>query len=64
MSLNHFVSASCGGEKCTVCGKDATHKVAEEIQHDDPTYIRHEYTAYVCCGCFRLIFGPAVVCED
>ncbi len=63
MSPNHFVSASCGGEKCSMCGKDATHKVGEEIMHDDPNPNRHNYTAYVCCGCFRKILGPAVPCE-
>jgi len=60
--INHFVSASCGGEKCTMCGKDATHKVGEEIMHDDPNPGRHGYTAYVCCGCFTKIFGTRVSC--
>ena len=62
---NHYVSGSCYGEKCRMCGDEATHKVAEVIQgDDDPFKMRHEYTAYVCCGCFASIFGPAVNCED
>ena len=64
MQPKHFVSASCEGEKCTMCGKDATHKVGEEIAHDDPYAYRHNYTAYVCCKCFQSIFGQAVVCEE
>lgn len=65
MQVKHFVSASCAGEKCTMCGKDATHKVGEEIPWDDLLgSMRHNFTAYVCCDCFRLIMGPAVVCED
>ena len=34
--MNHFVSASCGGEFCSICRKPATHKVGEEIMHDEP----------------------------
>lgn len=64
----HFVSASCAGEYCTLCRwrtkpsdprTPATHKVGEEILHDDPHQNRHNLTAYVCCACFRMIFGPA-----
>ena len=64
MMPKHFVSASCLGEYCNCCGEPATHKVAEVILHDDPVQIRHEYTAYICCGCFQMIMGPAVVCEE
>ena len=61
---NHFVSTSCEGELCRMCGKDATHKVGEEIAWDDTEgSMRHNYTAYVCCGCFKSIFGPAVICD-
>ena len=58
----HFVSASCRGEKCSICKSPATHKVGEEIMSDDPNPIRHNLTAYVCCEHFRLIMGPAVPC--
>lgn len=60
----HHVSASCGGERCSVCGAPATHKVGEEIQWDAPEQdqFRHNYTAYVCCEHFRMIFGSAVPC--
>jgi len=64
MQPNHHVSASCAGELCNMCRAPATHKVAVDIQWDDPTPIRHEFTAYVCCGCFQSIFGLAVVCEE
>lgn len=60
----HFVSKSCGGEKCRICGEDATHKVGEVMLWDDPTRgQRHEFTAYVCCDCFLMIMGPAVPCK-
>ncbi len=70
--MTHFVSSSCEGEKCSMCGAPAAHKVGEEIAGDDPTawqtvlghdlQIRHNYTAYVCCTHFRAIFGAAVPC--
>lgn len=54
-----FISASCAGEKCRMCGKDAEHKVEETIFWDDPYQNRHELTAYVCHECFKKIMGPA-----
>jgi len=45
----HDIHPCCEGEICR-CGEKATHKIAEVIQ--DPEDIRHEFTAYVCCGCF------------
>ena len=56
--MKHFVSASCAGEHCSVCGVPATHKVGEEIPFDDPTPKRHNLTAYVCCKHFGDILGP------
>ena len=61
--MEHFVSESCKGECCTICNDPVTHKVGEEIPHDDPD-TRHNYTAYVCCDCFRTIFGGEVMCDD
>jgi hypothetical protein len=58
----HFVSGTCKGETCRVCGADATHKVSEVIPFDDPNRIRHELTAYVCCHCFAALMGPAAGC--
>ncbi len=72
----HFISASCGGEHCRICGEPATHKVGEEIPHDEPNPWpmatakfmsirgagRHNFTAYVCCRHFRELFGDAVFC--
>lgn len=55
--MSHPISKCCGGEKC-YCGLPATHKVGEEIQHDDPQPNRHNLTAYVCCAHFREIMGP------
>lgn len=51
----HFVSESCGGEKCGAivdlkpspvrrCGRDAKHKLGEEMMHDDPNPARHNLT--------------------
>lgn len=58
----HFVSKSCVGEFCGMCYRAegrilATHKVGEEILHDDPNQNRHNYTQYVCCEHFKMIFG-------
>lgn len=60
--MKHFVSDSCEGESCTLCGKTATHKIGEEIMSDDPNPQRHNFTAYVCCTHFRAIFGTATSC--
>ena len=57
VSSNHPISATCRGEKCRVCGRPATHKVGEEIPQDDPFPDRHNFTAYVCCEDFAVIFG-------
>lgn len=45
-----------------MCGGPASHKIGEEIPFDDPRQPRHNMTAYVCCGCFRTVLGPAVPC--
>lgn len=50
-----FVSASCGGERCSLCGSDAAAKIEETIFHDDPQPIRHPLTAYVCADHFKKI---------
>jgi hypothetical protein len=56
--MSHFVSKTCGGELCRVCELPATHKVGEEIPHDDPVpFARHNLTAYVCCAHFIEIMG-------
>jgi hypothetical protein len=60
--VSHFVSESCEGERCRVCRVPATHKLAEEIPHDDPWPVRHELTAYVCCRHFTEVLGPATGC--
>lgn len=51
-----FVSTSCKGEVCK-CNDEATHKIEETIQHDDPEPNRHPLTAYVCCDCFKQLMG-------
>ena len=51
----HFVSATCRGERCSMCQESATHKVGEEVPHDDPREFSHNMTAYVCCWHFGLI---------
>ena len=62
--MSHYVSPSCGGEKC-VCGAPATHKVGEEntggdwmIAGDAYSYPRHNLTSYICCEHFGFIMGP------
>ena len=52
-----FVSGSCKGEICSVCGKPATNKLEETIFWDDPNQMRHPLTAYVCREHFRMIVG-------
>lgn len=52
------IPASCRGERCSVCGDLARHKVQEEILHDDPQPIRHGLSAYLCTDHFNVImFG-------
>ncbi len=46
--MTQFISACCGGERCSLCGNPAARKVGEEIFHDDPNPYRHNLTAYVC----------------
>lgn len=58
----HFISRSSVGEVCRICRDPATHKLGEEIPHDDPWRDRHNATAYVCCPCFVMVLGPAVSC--
>ena len=50
-------SASCEGERCSICGAPAQAKVGEEILHDDPFHERHNLTAYICRGHFKQIMG-------
>ena len=52
-----FVSATCKGEICSVCGNPATNKLGEEIPFDEPNKNRHNLTAYVCREHFTMIVG-------
>jgi len=58
----HFVSKTTRGETCMICRKRATHRIGEEIAHDDPAQERHNWTSYVCCAHFRSLMGAAVSC--
>lgn len=55
---SRFISKTCIGEKCSVCGKPATNKLGEEIPYDDPYPNRHNLTAYVCAEHFDMIIRP------
>jgi hypothetical protein len=57
VAVLHFISGSVAGEACRICCDPAVHKIGEEIAWDDPRRRRHNLTPYVCCGCFRMIFG-------
>ncbi len=48
------------GERCTLCGALAAHKIGEELTPDplDPFSAIHPLTATVCADCFRRIFCP------
>lgn len=61
---NHFVSATCIGEHCRMCELPATHKVGEEVAHDDPHPMRHNLTAYLCCKHFTWVIGLAAPCQS
>lgn len=54
-----FVSKCCVGEKCGICGKPAEHKLEETVFSDDPMWMRHGLTAYICHEHFRQLMGPA-----
>jgi hypothetical protein len=53
-----FISKCCIGEKCSVCGNDATNKLEETIFYDDLNSMRHPLTAYVCKTHFQMIVQP------
>jgi hypothetical protein len=70
--VKHWVSKTCEGENCSLCGRPASHKVGEEIAHDalgieavlaqdagDYYQIagRHNLTAYICCRHFAALMG-------
>jgi hypothetical protein len=57
MTLTHFVSAACGGEIC-ICGKPATHKLGEEIPHDEPCMSCGETWRYLNAGGKREVTDP------
>lgn len=67
--MRHFVSKTCNGAICGMCYREgvparpATHKIGEEIPHDDPSQgLRHNYTQDVCCMHFKKVMGHAVHC--
>lgn len=45
----------CQGERCSMCGAQAWHKVGEEMFSSDPMPYRHNLTAYVCKEHFQQI---------
>lgn len=56
-SEQSFVSVTCGGETCVLCGAPAANKVGEEIPFDHPHRDRHNATAYVCAHHFDLLMS-------
>lgn len=61
--MTAFVSQSCEGEICTICGSDAEHKVSEYVQWDDPIPDRHGLTAYICHRHFVMLMGTLAMDE-
>jgi hypothetical protein len=51
-----YHSIHADGEKCVICKRDADRKIGEQILSNNPNKFTHELTAYVCNGCFDLIF--------
>ncbi len=56
--LKHFVSASCGGEVCP-CGKQATHKLGEEIPWDEPCMSCGQCINPDCAEIYHVFGQPA-----
>lgn len=72
--FNHQIDPSAQGASCGLCGQPATHKIGEDKLAIPPrregeqlsaymtrTNQRHNFTAYVCCGCFGRLFGPDAI---
>lgn len=60
--VTHIVPDYTIGEKCSSCGKPASHKVAEEARmvFDKPRQVvRHPFTTYLCCHCFSALMGSS-----
>lgn len=60
--VTHIVPDYTIGEKCSSCGKPASHKVAEEARmvFDKPgQVVRHPFTTYLCCHCFSALMGSS-----
>lgn len=53
----HPIPACCVGERCIRCGRQAHHKIGEEMFDDDPQPIRHGLSSYLCCWHFREAMG-------
>ena len=59
-----MIPRTCIGERCTMCGNQANHKVGEENPWTSAPdeykmrvefEMRHNFTAYVCDDCFAKI---------
>jgi len=46
------------GEKCSVCGQPASHKIGEEFAVGDPRAMGHNLTSYVCEDHFNMVICP------
>lgn len=66
----NFIPSACGGERCSMCGAQARHKIEEVLFLDDKTAwpdweytyaARHPSTAYVCSKCFGKIMGRTTI---
>ena len=59
MAFKHTISDSCIGEKCHICGHEATHKVGECDACASTK--RHPFTTNLCCWHFGVIMGQAAL---
>jgi hypothetical protein len=54
---DHGIPASIAGETCSLCRQPkAAHKIGEELPATTPM---HNLTNWLCCACFRVVFGTA-----
>ena len=60
ITLKHKFYDECRGEKCSICKKQAMHKVGEESLGHVESF-SHNLTAYICCTCFGYLMNTKCI---